>query len=366
MGLSILALLVFLFGGALLILKQPKFGRHPEGARLERIERSPNYRDGQFHNLLATPSFSNDKGQFSALWEYFFVPKTRLRPDAPLPLVATDLAALPENRDIVVWLGHSSCFLQLGGKKILIDPVFASHASPFSFSTKAFQSDYPYSAAAMPAIDYLLITHDHWDHLDYATLTAMRDKIGLIFCPLGVGAHLEHWGFPPERIMEGDWFNSFSPANDVSIHIVPSRHFSGRTLTRNKSLWCGFVLQSAGRQIYISGDGGYGPHFVDAAKRFGSFDLALMENGQYDKNWQFVHMMPEESATAAQELGAKAVLPVHSGRFSISNHAWDDPYIRHAAASKNKSYRLLSPIIGQPVYLDDETQTFPHWWENVQ
>ena len=342
--------------------KLPRFGTLPEGERLARIQRSPHYRGDAFHNLEPTPSFTGEGGQFAALAEYFFAPKQRLKPAAPLPVIATDLKALDPRIDLIVWLGHSSFYLQLDGKRILVDPVFGDHASPFSFSTKAFPGNYPYSAASMPPIDLLLITHDHWDHLEHPTLLALKGTIARIVCPLGVGAHLERWGYAEDTIVEGDWFDTLT-MGDLRMHFTPARHFSGRTLVRNKSLWTGFVLESGKRRIYISGDGGYGRHFTAAAERFNGFDLAILENGQYDKNWQYVHMAPEETAAAAVDLRAKAVLPVHNSRFSIANHTWDDPLIRLHKASVYKSYRLLTPVIGQVIPLDAENQTFDDWWE---
>lgn len=361
---ALLVLLACLAVGVYLLPRQPQFGRLPEGARLARMQRSPHYTDGGFRNLEPSPSFTGKGGPVCAMAEYFFAPKKRLKPLQPLPSVKTDLKSLPADRDLLVWLGHSSCYLQLGGKKILVDPVFGDHASPFSFSTKAFAGKYPYSAADMPDTDHLLFTHDHWDHLEYPTALALKNRTGLVVCPLGLGAHLESWGYPGERVFEGDWNDVLEAEQGLRIHFVPSRHFSGRTLTRNKSLWTGFVLESRDKRIYISGDGGYGRHFAEAGRRFGSFDLAIMENGQYDDNWKYMHMAPEESARAALDLGAKAVLPVHSGRFSISNHAWDDPLVRLKRAGRDKEYRLITPVIGQVVYLEDVGgQSFSSWWE---
>lgn len=346
-----------------IVLRQPRFGKLPAGERLARIKRSPNYSNGFFHNQEHTPSFTGKGGQFSAMAEYFLAPKKRLKPAEALPLQKTNLKNLDASRDIVVWLGHSSCYLQLDGIRMLVDPLFGSHASPFFFSTTAFKGDYPYNVPGIPHIDYLLFTHDHWDHLEHPTALALRDKCGLAVCPLGVGAHLEHWGYDTGSIFEGDWFDVIHAPQGLRIHFVPSRHFSGRTLKRNKSLWTGFVIESRKRKIYISGDGGYGKHFTEAGERFKGFDLALIENGQYDDHWKCVHMAPEESVQAVLDLHAKAALPVHSGRFSISNHSWDDPLLRFCAASQGKNYRLLTPVIGQPVFLDDKEQEFTQWWE---
>ena len=149
------------------------------------------------------------------------------------------------------------------------------------------------------------------------------------------------------------------------MHILPAQHFSGRSLTRNKTLWAGFALVTPQRRIYYSGDGGYGPHFKNIGDRLGGFDLAIMENGQYGLGWPYIHMMPEESAQAAVDVRAKALLPGHAAKFALAHHSWDDPYVRIAAASQDKPYRLLTPMIGQPVALEGKDRQFSHWWEEL-
>ena len=345
----------------------PKFGKHPEGERLERIQRSPNYHDGVFHNQIEAPQPIDKESRLKILWEVFFQKKPRrIIPETPIPAVKTDLRALDVARDTLVWLGHSSFYLTLGGKRILIDPHFSDHAAPFSGINKAFAGTTIYSAEDMPEIDYLLLTHDHWDHLDFPTITALEPSVGSVVCGLGVGAHLEYWGYPKEKIHEGDWYDSLPLQEDFTAHILPARHFSGRFLTRNKTLWVGFALITPNRKIFISGDGGYGPHFAETGKSFDGFDLAILENGQYDTRWPYTHMMPEEAALAAVELGAKVLVPAHSSKFSMARHPWDEPLKRLAEASRDKPYLFWTPIIGEPVFLDDEERTYPAWWEGVE
>jgi L-ascorbate metabolism protein UlaG (beta-lactamase superfamily) len=254
----------------------------------------------------------------------------------------------------------------LGGKRILIDPVFSSSAAPVSFANKAFAGTNLYTAEDMPEIDYLLISHDHWDHLDYPTIIAMQPKIKNVICGLGVGAYFEQWGFEERRIHEADWFTTLEMERDFVVHVLPARHFSGRLLIRNKTLWTAFALITPNRRIFYSGDGGYGPHIKKIGEMLHGFDVAIMENGQYDKQWPYIHMMPEEVAQAAEELNAKALLPGHSGKFAIANHSWDEPFKRITDASRNKNYRLLTPIIGEPVDLENQQQIFSRWWENVK
>ncbi len=341
----------------------PEFGRLPQGGRLERIRQSPNYANGEFHNQIPTSMFAEDKSQTSVMWEFLFKNKDNLKPSSALPMLKTDLKTLDGDGDVAIWLGHSSSFLRIGGKHILIDPVFNSHAAPFPFMVRAFMGEYPYNAESIPEIDCLIISHDHWDHLDYPSLTALKTKIKAVVCPLGVGAHLELWGFDPQIIHEADWNENLRLEKDFNVHVLPARHFSGRWLRGNRTLWAGFLLETSTRRVFYSGDSGYGPHFARIGEKFGPIDLAIMENGQYDENWKYIHMMPEEAVQAAEDLRAAALLPAHSGRFSICNHAWNDPYKRIFSASLDKKLKLLTPMIGEIVRLDDPNQSFNVWWE---
>lgn len=346
-----------------IFLDQPMFGKLPQGKRADRIARSPNAVAGEFRNKTSGPLLLQGVSRFRVYWEFFFGTYPRLAPVAPLPSVRTDLRGLPPDRDLLVWFGHSSVLLQMHGRRILLDPVFSPYAAPVSFSTRAFAGTTGYRPEDMPDIDYVLISHDHWDHLDYPTLRALRHRIGTIICPLGTGAHLERWGFAPERILEGDWGDSFTPEPGLAFHLTPARHFSGRDLRTNRTLWAGFVIESAERTVFYSGDSGYAPHFAELGRRFGGFDLAILECGQYDHAWPAVHMRPEESAAAARDLGAAALLPVHAGKFRIAFHPWDEPFHRISAAARDQGLRLLTPEIGAVVRLDDPEQTFTPWWE---
>lgn len=341
-------------------------GKLPSGERLARIETSPNYAGGQFRNQLDTPAMAEGHSFLGTMREFIFGDKAARSPRASLPGLKTDLAALDPAQDLIVWLGHSSFYMQLGGVRVLADPVFSPSASPFTFSTRAFAGTNVYAPEDMPDIDLLLISHDHWDHLDYDTLAALRGRVKKIVCGLGVGAHLEYWGFAPESILEGDWGDSFKAAPGLTVHLAPARHFSGRFLSRNRSLWTSFVLEAGGRKVFYSGDGGYGPHFAEIGRRFGPFDLVVLENGQYDPAWHYVHMLPEEVWRAASDLSAGAVLPVHAGKFSISNHAWQDPYRRISAAARGGGAALFTPIIGQIVPIGANSQMFSPWWEGLE
>jgi len=366
MLLGLLLLACGLALAACVLARQPRFGSPPEGARLKAIEKSPNFADGRFTNQIPTPMLTEDTSFLAAVWSVHFAPKVRPAPSRPVPTVRTDFAALDASVDTVVWLGHSSYYIQLAGKRILADPVFSDYASPFSFINKAFDGATVFTAGRMPPIDYLLVTHDHWDHLDYRTVADLRDKVRNVVCPLGVGAHFESWGYPGEAIHEADWYGTVQLDEAIAIHVLPARHYSGRRFEKNRTLWAGFALTTPQRRVFISGDSGYGPHFADIGRRFGGFDLAILDCGQYDRRWAYIHMTPEEAARAAVDLRAQAVMPAHVGRFSIANHPWDEPFERFAAASREKPYRLLTPRIGEPVPLGDATRNFARWWAEVE
>jgi len=343
-------------------MKQPPFGAIATGERLERIKNSPNYRDGSFQNQDFTPTKVEGKSYFKLIKEFIFDKSKRNRPDKELPHQKTDLHRLPIHKNMLVWFGHSSYFIQVGGKKILVDPVFSGNASPLKFTTKSYPGTNVYSADDMPEIDYLFISHDHWDHLDYPTIIALQPKIKKIITGLGTAAHLERWGFDTNMIIEKDWNDSIELDKGFNVTTLPARHFSGRAFKRNQSLWMSFALTTPSMKIYLGGDSGYDTHFAEIGKTFGPFDLAILECGQYNQNWKYIHMMPEEVIQAAIDLRAKKVLPVHWAKFSLGQHAWDEPIIRITKEGERKNFPVLHPMIGQEVDLSG-TNNFTNWWE---
>ncbi|WP_409311062.1 MBL fold metallo-hydrolase [Pectobacterium sp. B1J-3] len=346
-------------------LRQPQFGQLPTGTELEKLKRSSFYHEGRFRNLAITPPLSNGSHSFVILAKFLFGKDVDAIPNVPLPSRKTDLHLLDINQTVVVWMGHSSYFMQVNGKRILVDPVFSGSAAPLPGLNKAFHGSNIYTAMDIPTIDYLLISHDHWDHLDYPTILQLKEKINHVIAPLGVGNYFAQWGFDKQKIREGDWFSTFQLEPHLALHILPARHFSGRLFKRNKTLWASFALITPQHKLYISGDSGYGPHFKEIGERFGPFDLAILECGQYNENWRYIHMMPEETALAGQDLNAVAIMPSHNSKFKLSHHTWNDPLKRLVVASEDKAYRLLTPMIGQAVNVDDVTQSFPHWWETT-
>jgi L-ascorbate metabolism protein UlaG (beta-lactamase superfamily) len=362
------ALIAFIY----FYLHQPKFGSLASGDRLQKIRSSPQYRDGAFQNQNPTPSLTEGASFFSVLREFMFRKKERRMPLNPIPSVKTNLLQLKKEENIWVWMGHSSYFMQVDGKTILVDPVLSGAASPLSFTTRSFAGTDIYTPDDIPEIDLLFISHDHWDHLDHSTIKKLRTapggqpKIKAVITGLGTGAHFERWGFKKEMIIEKDWNEMADLGNGFSVTVTPARHFSGRTFKRNTALWASFVLQTPKHKIYIGGDSGYDDHFKTIGNIHGPFDLAILECGQYDKHWKYIHMMPEEVVQAAQDLNAKKLLAVHWGKFSLSNHSWDEPARRVYKAALEKKVDLLTPMIGEKVNVDDNAQKFSPWWEKVK
>lgn len=349
-------------------INQPKIGRSPKGDELAKILKSPHYVNGEFQNLEPTSVLVNKDNYYNGIKEILFPTKGVTIPKENIPTQKTDLKALNPKENLLVWFGHSSFYLQIDGIKILVDPVFSDYASPLFFINKAFAGTNIYTANDMPDIDVLIISHDHWDHLDYATIMSLKHKIKHIVCPLGVSSHFYHWGFNPDIIHDEDWYNEIKLSDisdNLKIHILPSRHFSGRFLDNNKTLWASFAIITPTQKIFYSGDGGYSPQFREIGDYFQGFDLAIMENGQYNTSWAQIHMMPEEVAQTTIDLQAKMLLPVHCGKFALSPHHWQDPFERIYTASQNKSYKLLTPLLGETVFLDQNNQQFNKWWTTI-
>lgn len=362
MFLGIIGLAVLLVLGVFLFMQHPMFGKNPAGERLERIKQSANYKDGKFHNQSPTQMLVSDKSKVRALWDFLFIQVKDLNPSKKLPAIKTDLKNLDLQEDVLVWMGHSSLYLQLNGKRILTDPVLVS-ASPVPFVNNAFPGTDIYHPEDMPDVDYLIITHDHWDHLDYKTMLNLKNRAGKVICPLGVGAHLEHWGFDPAIITELDWNEHLSLEEGLELTALPARHFSGRGLTSNHSLWAGYMLQTPAGNIYLSGDTGYDSHFKKIKEQFGTIDFAIMENGQYNDDWKYIHIIPEDLVTALEDLQPRRLMTVHNSKYALARHAWYEPMEKIAAIADKHSFNLITPKIGEPVRLKDSTQTFSRWWE---
>ncbi|WP_040664423.1 MBL fold metallo-hydrolase [Nafulsella turpanensis] len=347
----------------LFVIHQPPFGGKPTKEQLLRYRKSPNYKDGKFHNLVETPVMAPEASYIDLLRQQLAGGESRAPQEAIL-VVKRNMKETPSSGNPhLTWFGHSSYLLQLSGYNLLVDPVFSERTSPFDFvGTKAFAGTTEIGVEDLPAIDFVLITHDHYDHLDYPTIQKLAHKAKGFYVPLGVGAHLERWGVSSDQIHELDWWEEIPLVADLQLIATPARHFSGRGITdRNKTLWASYVLKSKQHSLYLGGDSGYGPHFKEIGNLFGPFDLTLLECGQYHPYWPNIHMMPEETVQAHLDLKGKVLMPVHWGKFTLSLHAWNEPVERVTAKAKEKGVTVVTPRIGEQVVVDSKLPVKP-WW----
>lgn len=355
-----------------LFMKTPVFGALPSGKSLEKVKNSKNYIDGEFRNKEKTELLTDTKKTpIKRLLEFAFEkdPEGTV-PKIALPSVKTDLKTLDPNEDLIVWFGHSSLFIQIAGKKILVDPVFSKYASPVPFSNKAFEGTNIYTVDDLPEIDILLITHDHYDHLDYPTVKKLKDKVAKVIVPLGVDAHFLRWDFDEEKIVTVDWDDEVTIDDNLKIYALETRHFSGREFSnRNQSLWVSYLIEEKYNdnlyRLFLSGDGGYSPRFKGFKEKFQNIDLAVMEAGQYNEEWALIHSLPEDIIKEVQDMEVKKLFPIHNSKFKLSKHPWDEPLRKLDDFTINTNIQLLTPMIGEKLYLHKEN-SFKKWWENLE
>ena len=358
-------LIVFILIAAVMVVPKiaPQFGANATGARLERIEKSPHFKDGKFQNLVETPMYGENTSLWQSMVKFIRGGKNR-EPDSVIETVKFSDSALNIDDVTVTWFGHSTILLQIAGKNLLIDPVFSNHTSPFAFlGPKAFPYSNQYSIDELPEIDAVLISHDHYDHLDYESIHKLKSRVSKFYAPLGLGAHLEKWGIPAKNITEAEWWDEFQFDQEILFSCVPMRHFSGRGIAdRNKTLWAGWVIKSKNHTIIHTGDSGYGDHFKQIGEKYGPFDLTMVECGQYNEGWPYIHMTPEETVQAHIDLNGRLLLPIHWGRFNLSIHAWTDPAERVSKAAYKRNIELITPVPGQQV-LVNHPLVFYEWWK---
>ncbi|MCD0246200.1 MBL fold metallo-hydrolase [Xanthomonas melonis] len=324
---------------------------------------SPQFRDGRFRNTL--PTTLSSPGLWSGLrlpWEVLFNKPTQTVPSQALPVMPLTAARLQAAPDRSLFrLGHSTVLMKLRGGLWLTDPVFSQRASPFAFAgPKRFHAP-PIALEDVPPLAGVILSHDHYDHLDRATIRALAGRVGVFVAPLGVGDLLVRWGVDPAKVRQLDWWQSVE-VEGITLTATPSRHFSGRGLfDRDRTLWCSWAIQDADLRVFFSGDGGYGPHFKTIGQRLGPFDVALIENGAYDAMWPEVHMQPEQSLQAFIDIGGRTLLPIHNGTFDLAMHVWSEPFERIAALAAAANVRLTTPQMGERVDLRHPAAG-ERWW----
>lgn len=340
-----------------------QFGGKISKRDIEEYKKISNWDGEKFVNLEPTSmDFS-----FQALPKFLykqFCEKEGREPKKPLPIVPFHVGNFlaPSEKSKFIWYGHSVILLRMNSKTILIDPMLGTNASPIApFTTKRFSTNTLALIDDFPEIDLLLMTHDHYDHLDLDSIRKLQPKVKQYFTGMGVGRHLKKWGIEEDKIIEFDWWRS-EVFQDIQITYTPTRHFSGRGLTdRAKSLWGGWAFQTEQERLWFSGDSGYGNHFEEVGERLGPFDFAWMECGQYNENWSLIHMFPEESIQAAMDAKARKVMPVHWAGFSLAQHHWTDPVVKFVASAQRKSIPFHTPELGELVDLNQERQN-QFWW----
>jgi L-ascorbate metabolism protein UlaG (beta-lactamase superfamily) len=358
--------LVSLAFGALVIDGWAAFGRRAQGARQARMAKSPQWHDGKFQN---TQPLWNDG--WKMITGLFKASKQGSPPAGTVATVSGDaqrFATPPPSGLRVTWLGHSTMLLEIDGLRVLTDPVWGPRTSPVSWAGPKRWYDPPLKLEELPRLDAVVISHDHYDHLDYPTITAMKDWDTTFIVPLGVAAHLVHWGVPESRIVELDWWDRTrvgqdrSGAGGLEIVCTPARHASGRAvIDTNATLWAGYALLGPAHRVYFSGDTGLFPAMKDIGQRLGPFDLTMIEAGAYDQAWPDWHIGPEQAVVAHRMVGGKVMLPIHWGLVNLAYHSWTEPIERVLAAGKTAGVTVLAPRPGQSIE-PSAPPVLARWW----
>lgn len=359
--LIILLVIILMTAAAILfVILNPSFGgRVSREDKADYKKRADNYSERQFTypeewviNGLSEDNIVSDKETY---------PQENIPVETPVFDDELDIDNLN-----VTWFGHSNILIQMHGMNILIDPVFRERTSPVSFVGPKRFSELPLEIDELPDIDIVVISHDHYDHLDMDSIKALNEKAERFVVPLGVENHIERWGVSSDKITNMSWWEE-TKINGLTIACTPSRHFSGRRIIdSDETLWASWVFKDEFYQIFESGDSGYGGHFEEIHKRYGNFDLVMVDCAQYNMDWHYVHMFPEESAMAAQTLGAKTAMPIHWGAFVLSSHPWDDPAERFTAYAVKLGITVVTPQIGETMTPENPEEYQNRWWRSIE
>jgi len=362
----VVGVLIFVALAAYLIVNYyPPLGGKASPESKKRIEASPQTLGRKFQNQLPTPMHMNLKTALKVVRD-MLKGHPHGRPSGPLETVRLSLDRLraPDSATMT-WFGHSAALLRIDGKTIFLDPMLGRAPSPVpAIGGSRYSKRLPIEIDKLPEIDAVVISHDHYDHLDYGSIKKLNGKVRRYIVPLGVAAHLERWGVDPSLVTEHDWWDELE-YEGLKLACAPARHFSGRNVgsNRNSTLWCSWVIEGRQAKVFFSGDSGYGPHFKEIGDKYGPFDLTLMECGQYDPRWAGIHMLPEETVQAHLDVRGKTMIPIHWGAFTLALHAWTDPVERASQAAKRLGATVATPRIGEVVRIgaahEPPTQI---WW----
>ncbi|MEM7297242.1 MAG: MBL fold metallo-hydrolase [Bacteroidota bacterium] len=368
--LTLLSIVLLLIVASIIFFKTaPQIGGKPSGERLERIKKANNYEEGVFVNTVETNMDMPWSTLKKVLSHYLFADKSDKSPKEPIqtqPFTSELFQNVNDSLIAMTWFGHSSILLKVDGVTILADPVLVGkRASMFTFmGPRRFRYKEHIGIDQLPKIDAVIISHDHYDHLDYPTIKTLKEKVNKFYMPLGIGAHFERWGVPKENITELEWWDEIE-IEGLKLALTPTRHFSGRALRdRFKTLWGSWVIMGSKKRIYFSGDSGYFPGFKEIGEKYGPFDLTFMECGAYNEGWSEIHMFPEETAQAHLDVKGKLLMPIHWGKFDLALHPWKESVNRLTKKAEEENISLFTPEVGQLVTLSDSSSV-ARWWEQV-
>lgn len=363
-----LLVVIVIFGVviSLFINFHPVFGGNPSDEQIEVYNSFDNYVNGKFVYRVPTKMNSSASNSPATFKDSNSV-GNETNPAGQIPVSEIDWNKINSKEDSLTWFGHSAFLLSIDNKKILIDPMLGHIASPVSFvGPKRYSEDMLDIIEEMPSIDAVFITHDHYDHLDYQSIRKLKSKVGHFFVPYGVSNHLIRWGVAKEQITELNWWDE-TEFQDLTIALTPSKHFSGRGIfNRDTNLWGGWVILGKQTRFYTSGDGGYDAHFKEIGDKYGPFDIALIEGGQYDRRWSWAHMVPEESVQANIDVKGKNMMLIHWGAFTLANHGWTEPIERALIEAEKSEVNLIAPKIGETVSINEKISIpISTWWKSI-
>ncbi len=326
---------------------------------------SGNRQNSRFVNIPPAPQIARDLGKIAFARKMISKRPADTTPTGAIPVVAIDPVDLEAQRATpaphLYRLSHSTILIKFGAEYWIIDPVFSKRASPVPFAGPKRFHDMPIDLDNLPALQGVIISHNHYDHLDKATIKHLADKVPHFITATGVGKYLRKWGVPTEKITELNWHENHQ-INGLTITATPSQHFSGRGITdANTSLWASFCLRFKSTNIFFGSDSGYFNGFAKIGKKYGPFDLAMLECGAYDVAWPDMHMTPPQTLQAFKDINAKALMPIHNGSFCLAFHPWNEPLVQLAALAQNDGVPFLSPRMGERVILGDPVKS-DRWW----